>query len=111
VLQYRILAAWQRLPPGPPGGFVHPGRLGARYARKPHPRSTWNNYERREPAGVSSSWCGGEVPIDLAWLLCLNVKHLAATLWEPYYRIIYEIIDDRLFVVVIALGHRREIYR
>jgi hypothetical protein len=44
-------------------------------------------------------------------LLCLNVKHLAATLWEPYYRIIYEIIDDRLFVVVIALGHRREIYR
>jgi mRNA interferase RelE/StbE len=24
------------------------------------------------------------------------------------YRIVYEIIDDRLFVVVIAVGHRRE---
>ena len=27
------------------------------------------------------------------------------------YRVIYEIHDDRLVVLVIALGHRREIYR
>ena len=27
------------------------------------------------------------------------------------YRIIYEIQDDRLIVLVVAVGHRREIYR
>ncbi|MGD0381923.1 MAG: type II toxin-antitoxin system RelE/ParE family toxin [Thermoguttaceae bacterium] len=27
------------------------------------------------------------------------------------YRIIYEIYDDKLVVVVITIGHRREIYR
>lgn len=27
------------------------------------------------------------------------------------YRIIYEIIDDRLIVLVIRIGHRREVYR
>jgi mRNA interferase RelE/StbE len=27
------------------------------------------------------------------------------------HRIVYEIIDDRLVVVVIAVGHRRETYR
>jgi mRNA interferase RelE/StbE len=27
------------------------------------------------------------------------------------YRVVYEIHDDRLVVVVIRLGHRREIYR
>jgi mRNA interferase RelE/StbE len=27
------------------------------------------------------------------------------------YRIIYEIEDDRLIVLVVAVGHRREIYR
>lgn len=27
------------------------------------------------------------------------------------YRIVYEIIDDRLVVVVIAVGHRRDVYR
>ena len=27
------------------------------------------------------------------------------------YRIIYRIEDDRLFVVVVAIGHRREVYR
>lgn len=27
------------------------------------------------------------------------------------YRIVYEIIDDRLVIVVIAVGHRRDIYR
>jgi mRNA interferase RelE/StbE len=28
-----------------------------------------------------------------------------------YYRVIYEIHDDRLFVLVVKVGHRREIYR
>ena len=28
-----------------------------------------------------------------------------------HYRVIYEIHDDRLIVVVIAIGHRREAYR
>ena len=27
------------------------------------------------------------------------------------YRVIYEIHDDRLFVLVVKVGHRREIYR
>jgi len=27
------------------------------------------------------------------------------------YRIIYDITDDRLLVLVLAIGHRREIYR
>lgn len=27
------------------------------------------------------------------------------------YRIVYEILDDRLVVVVIAIGHRRDVYR
>jgi mRNA interferase RelE/StbE len=27
------------------------------------------------------------------------------------YRVVYEIYDDRLLVMVIKLGHRREIYR
>lgn len=27
------------------------------------------------------------------------------------YRIIYEIVDDRLVVLVIGVGHRRDIYR
>lgn len=27
------------------------------------------------------------------------------------YRIVYEIIDDRLVVVIIAVGHRRDVYR
>jgi len=27
------------------------------------------------------------------------------------YRIAYEIIDDRLVVVIIAVGHRRDVYR
>jgi mRNA interferase RelE/StbE len=27
------------------------------------------------------------------------------------YRIIYEIEDDRLIVLVVAVGHRREVYR
>jgi len=27
------------------------------------------------------------------------------------YRVIYEIQDDRLLVLVIAIGHRREVYR
>jgi len=27
------------------------------------------------------------------------------------YRLIYEIIEDRLIVLVIKLGHRREVYR
>ena len=27
------------------------------------------------------------------------------------YRIVYEIIDDRLVVVVVAVGHRRDVYR
>lgn len=27
------------------------------------------------------------------------------------YRIVYEIVDDRLVVVVIAVGHRRDVYR
>ena len=28
-----------------------------------------------------------------------------------HYRVIYEIHDDRLFVLVVKVGHRREIYR
>lgn len=27
------------------------------------------------------------------------------------YRIVYEIVDDRLVVVVVRVGHRREVYR
>lgn len=27
------------------------------------------------------------------------------------YRVIYEIHDDRLLVLVVAIGHRREVYR
>lgn len=27
------------------------------------------------------------------------------------YRVIYEISDDRLLVLVVAVGHRREVYR
>lgn len=27
------------------------------------------------------------------------------------YRIIYEVIDDRLVVLVVRVGHRREVYR
>jgi mRNA interferase RelE/StbE len=27
------------------------------------------------------------------------------------YRIIYEILDDRLLVMVVKVGHRREVYR
>ena len=28
-----------------------------------------------------------------------------------HYRVIYEIHDDRLVILVIAIGHRREVYR
>jgi mRNA interferase RelE/StbE len=27
------------------------------------------------------------------------------------YRVIYEVYEDRLFVLVVAIGHRREVYR
>jgi mRNA interferase RelE/StbE len=27
------------------------------------------------------------------------------------YRIVYEIVDDQLIVIVVKIGHRREIYR
>lgn len=27
------------------------------------------------------------------------------------YRVVYEVVDDRLLVVVVRLGHRRDIYR
>ena len=30
---------------------------------------------------------------------------------QGLYRIIYEIEDDRLIVLVVAVGHRREVYR
>jgi mRNA interferase RelE/StbE len=38
----------------------------------------------------------------------------AATAWRirvGAYRIIYDIFDDRLLIVVIRVGHRREVYR
>ena len=27
------------------------------------------------------------------------------------YRVVYQILDDRLIIVVVRLGHRREVYR
>jgi mRNA interferase RelE/StbE len=38
----------------------------------------------------------------------------AATAWRirvRSYRIIYDVFDDRLLIVVIRVGHRREVYR
>jgi mRNA interferase RelE/StbE len=38
----------------------------------------------------------------------------AATAWRirvGAYRIIYDIFDDRLLIVIIRVGHRREVYR
>ncbi|MBX7245142.1 MAG: type II toxin-antitoxin system RelE/ParE family toxin [Candidatus Sumerlaeaceae bacterium] len=38
------------------------------------------------------------------WTECLANSNRA-------YRVIYEIHDGKLFVLVVAIGHRREIYR
>ena len=45
-----------------------------------------------------------------------GVKHLtgAENLWRMrvgQYRILYEIHDDRLLVLVVRVGHRKDIYR
>jgi mRNA interferase RelE/StbE len=43
-----------------------------------------------------------------------SIKLTGRNAWRIHigdYRVIYEIYDDRLIIIVISIGHRREVYR
>jgi len=42
---------------------------------------------------------------------CRKISHSAWRIRIGFYRVIYEIQDDKLIIMVVHIGHRKEVYK